>query len=306
MNSGECLMKYNKNEIKAGAFILVCLVIFAIFILSISELDFKAEKAHYLVRYKYIGGISRGSLVRYGGMEIGHVTEIRVPADGDTRIELMLEVTADTPIKTDSEAFLTTIGIMGATYVEITLGSAQAALLPENSLISCLEMTSVSQLTGSAGQITTRLELFLDRLNDLLNERNREAFGTLMQGTNSLLAGENGRMAILMGNLTSLSAELQATIASLNRLIETNESTVAQSLENVPEIMEGTKKVLESLERTSFHLDHIVMANSENYAEIVKDMQRTAQNLEEFSRIIKERPWTIIRKTAPPERDLRK
>jgi len=292
-------MNSKKNEVKAGAFIVFCVLILIAFLFSISGIDFKSEKTTYRARFKYIGGISKGSLVRYGGMEVGNITEIRVPDDGDSRIELVIEVKSNTPVKTDSKAFLTTIGFMGAYYLEITMGTIEAPLVEANTLITSMDITPFSQMAGSAGQITGSLELFLDRLNDLLNEKNRDAFGSLMQNTNALLSTENGNMAVLFNNLNTLTLQLKSTLETMNLLIEKNEKSLAKGIEGVPEVVEHTKSVLESLEKTTYHLDQMVMANSENYAEIIKNLQRTTQNLEEFTRTIKERPWMLVRKSAP-------
>ncbi len=295
-------MNYSKNEIKAGAFIVCCGVLLVVFLVAITGLDFKSDTVQYRVRFTYIGGISEGSLVRYGGMEVGHVVDIRVPEDTDARIELILEVAKETPIKNDSEAFLTTIGFMGANYVEITLGSASSGRLPENALLTSADITPLSQMGNSAGQVAARLEVFLDRLNDMLNEENRETFSAVLQNTNKILSREDGDITLLVNNLSELFTQLKGTLASIDTIIVANESVLEKGIEEVPAVLERTKVVLENLEATTRHLDRMITVNSENYSEIIQHMQRTAENLEAFTQSIKERPWLLVRKAAPEVR----
>lgn len=296
-------MNYRKNEIRAGAFIIVCILVLIVFLMAISGSECSKETYFYSACFKYIGGITKGSLVRYGGLEVGRVEDIRFPErENETGIELVLEVDKETPIKTDSEAFLTTIGFMGSYYVEITLGTPQAARLQPNQTIRSVDITPFSQMAGTAGQISARIEVFLDRLNDLLNAENRQAISTFVQSTSAMMSQGNGNMVQLLDNLNTLSVQLTTTVETMRGLIEANEPAIAEGIRDLPEVLEQTKCILNNLEHTTGNLDKMVASNGDAYSDIVDRLQRSTLHLEEFSRTIKERPWTLIRKSAPSER----
>jgi hypothetical protein len=51
-------------------------------------------------------------------------------------------------------------------------------------------------------------------------------------------------------------------------------------------------------------LNQLVSSNSSSLQETMANFESASQNFEQFSRTIKERPWNLIRKSAPPEREL--
>ena len=48
----------------------------------------------------------------------------------------------------------------------------------------------------------------------------------------------------------------------------------------------------------------MIVTQNGNYDEIMDNLRRTSQNLDEFTKTIKEKPWSLIRKSAPKEREI--
>ena len=114
-------MEYRSNEIKAGCMVIGGVILFIVFLIVISGLDLFKSTHIYFARFKYTSGIEEGSLVRYGGMEVGRVKQAQIAPDNNSLIEFELEVDANVPVKKDSKAIITSIGIMGEYYIEIEL-----------------------------------------------------------------------------------------------------------------------------------------------------------------------------------------
>ncbi|MBC7186405.1 MAG: MCE family protein [Calditrichaeota bacterium] len=297
-------MTYRRSEVKAGLFVIVSVLILLTFIIAISGLDFKRDTHRYLARFRYVGGITRGSLVRVGGMEVGRVTDLRIPADGDSRVEVVLEVRGDAPIRVDSEAFITTIGLMGAFYVEITLGSPDAPLLPSGSTLKSVEVTAFAQMSGSLASVSDRLNELVARLNRLLGEQNQQAVASLLQNANALLGPQEGELPRLLARLNGVAEQLQQAAASWNETITDNEQAVRQAVVQLPQVLAQSMATLASLEAASSHLDELLIANGAEYVQMLTDLRATAANLEELSRTLRERPWSILRASGPKDREL--
>jgi len=169
-------MEYRSNEIKAGCLVILGLVLFIVFLILISGLDlFKSTKIYY-ARFKHTSGVEVGSLVRYGGMEVGRVTKVRIAPDDNSLIEFVVEVNADVPIKKDAEVIITSIGIMGEEYIEIATGSPDAELLPPGSLLNCRDATPLMMLTDTVDELTKKLSQTIDNLNQLLETKIKTRF----------------------------------------------------------------------------------------------------------------------------------
>lgn len=297
-------MEYRAAEVKAGIFIVISIVVLLAFLIAVTGVDFGSEKVYYRVRFKYVGGIEVGSMVRLGGVDIGKVVGLSFPEDGDSRIELMLEVKEDAPIRRDSKAILTTIGLMGSNYVEISTGSSDSEVLPPGTLIPSEDMTAFAQMTGPISEISEKLSDLLTSVNDVFNDENRENLSATFANMNRMMEENTDNMDAVMTNLNNISVQLKETLSQIHTLVARSDTALQENMTALNEVLDSTKGLLANLNRTMQDVDSALLANSNDYFEIVKNLNTLTQNIEEFSQIIKEQPWSLIRKNAPPEREL--
>lgn len=77
-----------------------------------------------------ISGLKKGSTVTLGGMSIGKVTDVQLlDGNGENLIEVTMEIRSNVlvRIKADSKAAVRTQGMLGDRYIEISMGSQEAA-----------------------------------------------------------------------------------------------------------------------------------------------------------------------------------
>src|SRR5512145_1029296 len=123
-------MEYRSNEIKAGILVVVAFIVFVAFLVAMAKVDWEKKEKTYTARFSYVGGIERGSLVRFGGFLVGTVTDVYIAPNDNTKLEIQLTIDDLTPVRIDSEAFMSSISLMSDFYLEITTGSPTAELLP--------------------------------------------------------------------------------------------------------------------------------------------------------------------------------
>lgn len=297
-------MEYRAHEVKAGLFIAFSLVVLFAFLFAITGVDLWSEKVNYRARFEYVGGIDIGSMVRLGGMDVGKVSGISFPNDGDSRIELLLEVKEDTPIRTDSKAGLTTIGLMGAVYVEITTGTPNSAVLPAGELIPSDDVTAFAQMAGPISEISDKLSELLVNINDLFNAENRENLSATLANLNRLMEQNADNMNEVMSNMSLVSVQLNETLSYINGLVARSDTALSENMSVLKEVLDGTKGLLTNLDQTMRDFDSALLANRGDYQDIIQNLNTLTHNIEEFSQTIKEQPWSLIRKNVPPERRL--
>jgi len=193
-------MEYRSNEIRAGCLVILGMILFVVFLILISGLDlFKSTKL-YFARFKYTSGVEVGSLIRYGGMEVGRVKKVGIAPDNNTLIEVEIEIDADVPVKKDSEVIITSIGIMGEEYIEIATGSSNAELLPARSLLNCKDVTPLMMLTDTFDELGKKLSLTIDNLNQILGNENQNQISQVLANLNRLLEDNQQAIAAMMAN----------------------------------------------------------------------------------------------------------
>lgn len=299
-------MDYRSNEIKAGCLVIAGIVLLVTFLIVISGLDLLKQKKIYYAHFKYTSGVDVGALVRYGGMQVGRVKKVSIAPNDNTLIQFELEIGADVPVKRNSQAFITSIGIMGEEYIEITTGSQDAPLLPSGSLLNCKEVTPLMMLADSFDQLSEKLSVTIDHLNQILGRENQGQIQQLLVNLNRLLADNQRAIGALMANSSNVVANLSHLSSQLDTLLVENRDSISRSVQQLESTLHQTQQLMQTMQQTLTNADQLLTMQSNNYDQIMDNLQRTSQNLNEFSRAIKERPWSLIRKSAPAEREIGK
>lgn len=299
-------MESKSNEIKVGVMIFAAIVILAIFLFVIFGVNFTKDTKEYQTSISYIGGIAEGSLVKFGGMNVGLVSEIRLPdpEKEQTKINLKLNVNQKTPVRVDSKAFVTSVGITAEQHVEITPGSPDAPLLPGGSVLEGKEVLSFTQMAEPLGELSAQMQELMDRVNAIFDEENREHFASIIENTDKLLMEGGGEFVRLVQNLEKLTANLTEVSQDLNKLMEKNSETFDKTLAHLEATTKETAELIADLRTTVTKFQGMMSANGTSIVEIMENFQFASQNLEEFTRAVKEQPWLLVRKAAPPERKL--
>lgn len=299
-------MEYHKSELKAGLFIAVSLLLFFAFLFAIKGVSGWQRKAFYRARFAYVGGIEPGSAVRLAGVPVGKVSGHRVLPGEQPPVELTLELDHGTPIRGDSYAYITSIGLLGAFYVEIAPGSSGAALLSPGALIPSREVSSFAQMSGPIGGATAEATELLRRVNDLLSDNNRANLAALVTNLNTMTAQNSSELRSLLANLNDLTRSLNTTLQSVNGLLAANDTTLQRTVQNAEALLREVQILTAQMSNTMGDLDHMVVQNRESYRETMDHVRTLSRNLTEFTQTIKEQPWNLVRKNYPEERKLPK
>jgi len=295
-------MEYRSQEIKAGCIVILGLVLFVAFLMLISGLDvFKKTKIYY-ARFKYTNGIEVGSLVRYGGFEVGRVRRVGIAPDNSSLIEFELEIDSNVPIKKDSQAFITSIGIMGEYYIEISTGSTASEPLAPGNLLVCKDVTPMMMLTDTVDELSGKLSETIDHLNQLLGSQNQAQIYQILSNLNRLLADNQQVISGMMANMDGMMSRLTNMTTRLDTLLNENQDAIARSVQHLEKTLAQSRELVQTMGETMKNVDHLIVTQNGNYDQIMENLRRTTRNLDEFTRTIKERPWSLIRKSAPRER----
>ena len=299
-------MPYSSNEVKAGVMVVAGFGLMLLFLVAIFGIEFEENAKTYETRLQNVPGIVKGSLVKFGGMDVGEVTQVELPDPGDPKamIGLKLKVDARTPVKGNSVAYVTSVGIMADQHIEIDPGTPDSPLLPSGSTLPGKEVLSFMQMAEPFGDMSEKMETLIDRVSDLLNDENRAEIAQLLKNINGMVADGSERLLVLVDNLNTLTANLARVSDELNDLMQGNRETLDGTVANLEATTRETAQLVEDLRTFMAQFEHIVSANGNNIGEIMENFQFASQNLEEFTRMVKERPWLLIRKSAPPKRKL--
>jgi phospholipid/cholesterol/gamma-HCH transport system substrate-binding protein len=261
-------METRASYVAVGAFVLAILVGVLITVLWLARVEFNRELAFYDIYFSAsVAGLAQGSPVSYNGIRVGRVTELRIDPQDLQRVRVTIELDQTAPIKQDTTASLASQGLTGATYIEISGGSAESPPLVaqpgQRYPVIASKRSGLERVFASAPEMLSKLSDLTDRLAEILDDKNRAAITQILENVRqftAVIGARSGEVdgilvdaAAAMRDLSRTLASASATLAELRQLVgEKGEARVA-----LKDIDEAARK----LEQLESHLDALVQEN---------------------------------------------
>ncbi len=262
-------METRTSYILVGSFVLALLAGLFVFTVWIAKIQLEETRQPYYIYFTgSVTGLQEGSPVRYRGIPVGTVTDIRLDPNDVSRVRVRIEVQEGTPIKTDSIASLEVQGITGGAYVQISGGTEMSELLrtAHDGGIPVIPSrpSSLTVFVDAAPQLLNRTLDLTNRVADLLTPQNQAAIAEILANTRTLTA-----------ELARASQGLDSTLAQANRTLQGFETvgpqlgeTMEQAQRTLAAVESGTKTVTGdlhtlagSLNKTANQLNIIIGEN---------------------------------------------
>ncbi len=163
------------NEAKTGIIVIVCGAILLGLILKVG--NFKLLQQGYTVKsqFHYTAGVKKHAPVRLSGVDVGEVKDIQLVYGDDTLIELILWLQDGVKIRLDSQAYVTTLGLMGEKYIEIKAGTVKADYakpgdtIPSEDPVRLEELLKMAtQVAGDIGQMAKDISKVANHVDDAI------------------------------------------------------------------------------------------------------------------------------------------
>lgn len=156
-----------------GTFVLVSLAALLAFTAWLSNAQFDKKFDNYEISFRGgVQGLSEGTEVRFNGLKVGDITELRIDPNDNNSVIVDIQVESNTPIDFESIGRMEPLGLTGLNYIQIIPGG------PNSRLIKNSTDKDPFRLKGEA----SRIDLLLD------------SGGTVMESSQAALARINAVM----------------------------------------------------------------------------------------------------------------
>ena len=264
-------METKANYVAVGAFVLTCMLGLVITLLWLSGLQYSQEFSYYQTYFTGpVTGLGKGTTVRYNGIDVGRVQDLKFDPNDPQVVIATLQVQPKLGIRVDSVISIESEGLTGGSYVEITGGKKNAALLvPQEGQKYPVIKSSPSmlqKLAKGAPQLLEKLNEAADRLNRVLSADNQKAFARILANldrTTSMLADRSDDLNSTLVNLSATSKTLPGTVADLDASVkkfgqlsaDSDEFVKGEGLAQFAELLTDARRLVVSLNRLSDELD---------------------------------------------------
>lgn len=286
------------NLVRVGIVATLCLVLLAVFIWKIEDLNpFGVKGQRVDALFRSVAGLDDKASVRLAGVRVGRVDGIGL--DGRmARVSLVLD--RPLPLTEGTVARIANLGLLGEKYVEIIPGPAGApplragAVLPgetppsfDDAMAKLQDIgSSIQQVTGAfSGESINRLlgsiEATSEEVRALIAE-NRATVGSTVRNFDVV-------SATLARELPRLAAEMQRTVAQISGLVQENRGNVDASLANVRELTDKLQTSVDNLNQISGKIASgegtigKLINSEEGYHEVISTLDSIQGGVEKLS-----------------------
>ncbi len=257
------------NYTIVGIFVLIFGTGLVLFFFWLAKYGIQQEYTTYKLYMKEsIAGLSKDSIVKLRGVDVGRVSEIRIDPNNVERVEVILQIKEGTPIKEDMVAHTQMLGITGLLSIEIDGGTnAAKPLKAPDGEIPVIPTTSswLNKTTEGLGDLSANLSKLLERSERLLSDKNIDNFSKTLANVEKITArGEELEDKTLdsMKKFDERLVEYNASIAQLSKdfseIKEVSVPAISKLYQTTRNFNRLTLKVEKSLDRGDYDLKTIL------------------------------------------------
>ncbi|MGE4351777.1 MAG: MlaD family protein [Bdellovibrionales bacterium] len=244
-----------------GLFSLVLLAGLAAFVLWVhKEQAGDRERTSYVINFtQAVNGLSKGSSVRYLGVDVGQVQTITLSATSmPPQVRILVEIDRDVLITQGDVATIKPSGITGVSFIDLRHDEHNTSPLPTpapGELASIRsELSDVDRLLNSGTESAQKFNETLEKVKELFNDAN-------------------------LGHITKMLTSLDQATGSLELILDRLKQDVLNR--KIAETMQEGRRAAKA------------------FSETMKEGQDAANNFSSLSRTLQENPSQLIYPSSP-------
>lgn len=180
-------METKANYLMIGGFVLGVLALAFIFVFWMTNLA-GGGKRYFIVFDSSVAGLTTGSSVGFNGIKVGEVQSMQLdPADA-RKVQVLISVHADTPVRENSHASMQSLGLTGGTGIQVSAGTPDSPFLVATAEtpipVIAADRGGGQGLFDAAPAVMNNANALLLRLNDLVAENQESIHKTLINVEN--------------------------------------------------------------------------------------------------------------------------
>ena len=316
-------MEERREQFFVGLFVIVAAGVLVFTVISLSGV-FATVTRTFHAKFHNVAGLEPGATVRYqGGEKVGRVEKVKIDPADPSLLDMEFSVKNDIPIKTDSHVAIQSFSPLGDNHLEVRAGSQGAPRAPNGAVLPADPYIGFNDLTGQINEIApqakqlmanlndrvTQLQTTINRVNDLLNDRNRENVSASLDQLHGMLAENRPQIRNALKNVSAASEkisplldQIQKTVGQADSTIKRVDGMVAENREDIRESVIKLRESLEHVQALTGQMQQVLDNNDYNIEELLNNMRIVSENLKEFTDTIRRRPSSLINPVSRPDR----
>jgi phospholipid/cholesterol/gamma-HCH transport system substrate-binding protein len=299
-------MERNANYAAVGAFILLVTLVGALFVYWYTDSQEHRSYSRYEVYFDdSVSGLERGSAVRYLGVGVGKVVDMRIDPRDSSRVMVIVDIDSTAPISKQTVAELSLQGVTGLLFIDILQRRHNHQPLPEvpsyKYPVIPARQSRLQAFLQSLPDLVTSVGDVVERADRLLSDENLAAFSGTLANVNKASVGLPETLQHLNGllaELRSATVQIAASAHDLHSVIDTAGPDVEATIKRLHDVADNVVKATDLI-------DKIIADNRQDIRSFTRDglpeLERflregraAAEEIRELSNSLRENPSQLL------------
>lgn len=277
-----------------GAFVLVLSTVLVAGVLWLASGGAIRQKYDLYRAYldESVSGLNVNAPVKYNGVEVGKVRQIRLDPGNPDRVNLLFAIEQGTPIRVDTVAVLKTQGLTGIAYVELSGGARDAPLLRVTKGNRYPVIKTVPSLSARLENVLTnvlsKLDSTTNTVNSFLSDKNQAAFTSALADIAAVtrtIAERRDTLDAALADAAGMFDNASRAAAQIGPLVDDASRATAQ----IGPLVERIGRSAESIENMGHEVARTSASAGKTVDSVGSDVQRfTAETLPELENLLGE------------------
>jgi phospholipid/cholesterol/gamma-HCH transport system substrate-binding protein len=280
----------------------------------------KPHRDYFILFDESVAGLVKGSPVKYEGVDIGRVSDIRIDETSPGRVRVDIEIEQrHGPVMLDTKAQLVGQGLTGMRYLDLTRAhdSKETRDRPAS--------TPIPALPSAWTDAIERLTKISEAVTKLLDDENRAEISRALKNVNAFLeAGtatvlssqatlehltgkidrmiDEGKISSAIEDLAGSAKDARKTIASIEETVREVRANVQQA--NLPATIADIRSDMNGTAGAVRALTPRLEDDLERTSRLLEMLRRTTHDVDELARQLRARPSLILRDYEQKRREI--
>jgi phospholipid/cholesterol/gamma-HCH transport system substrate-binding protein len=299
-------MERDANYAAVGAFVLLVVVMAVLFVYWYSDTREHRDYTRYEVYFEgSVSGLERGAAVRYLGVDIGRVVQMRIDPRDSSRVQVLVDIDSSAPVSAKTVAELSLQGVTGLLYMDLIQDTGtrrlNAAVPSEKYPVIRSARSSFDVLLASLPDVVALASDVAERASRMLSDKN------IASVSNALANIDKASSALpqTLKDVQVLVADLRGTAAEIKAVAESANGVLGAAGPEITTAMQRVRVVADNLATASARLDKLVDENRQDIRgftreglpeleRFLREGRAAAREFRELSRSLREDPSQLI------------
>ncbi len=289
-----------------GAFVLLVIGMAALFVYWYADSRDARDYTRYEVYFDgSVSGLTRGSTVRYLGVDIGRVVAMRIDPRSATRVQVIVDIDSEAPVSKETVAELSLQGVTGLLYIDL-LGKVgtkrlSAAVPSQRFPVIRSVRSNFDAFLATLPEVVSQASEVARRLTLVLSDANIRAIADLTQNVDLASRALPGTMV----EINSVAKDLRRMSSDLTQVAATLRQTAGETGPEITATVRRVRVVADNLASTTARLDEAIQENRADvrgfardglpeFERLVRDSREAAAEVQALARSLREDPSQLI------------